>query len=155
MPSLAVSLADAPLRRRLQELLHQVEHLEPAMEDIADYMVRSTKTRIYRGGPSPDGDEWAPLSEETTVYFKGHSRPLIDSGELVHSIEVDSVDDTGFVISADADHASYMQEGVRRTSGRIPGKRVPARPFMGFSQTNLDRIRRMLIDHLAAANEAE
>jgi phage virion morphogenesis protein len=136
------------LSQRISELLHDVLHLEPVMEEAAEYMKRSTVNRILRSKTSPDGERWEAL-RDVTVNLKGHDRILFETGELANSIQVSDVSNDGFMITADAEHASYMQEGVKRTRGMIKNKKIPPRPFMGFSDENKRRIAKMIRDHLA------
>lgn len=136
------------LSQRISELLHDVLHLEPVMEEAAEYMKRSTVNRILRSKTSPDGERWEAL-RDVTVNLKGHDRILFETGELANSIQISDVSNDGFMITADAEHASYMQEGVKRTRGMIKNKTIPPRPFMGFSDENKRRIAKMIRDHLA------
>jgi phage gpG-like protein len=155
MPSIAVRLvADdlAKLNKRIKKLLHDALDLEPVMEEAAQYMKRSTVNRILRSKTSPEGERWEALSD-ATIALKGHDRPLFASGELAAGIYVEEITPDGFVIAADSDHASYMQNGVAVVKGAFKSKRpmpqIPARPFMGFSDENVRRISKMIRDHLA------
>lgn len=137
------------LNKRLTDLLHDALHLEPVMQEAAQYMQRSTVNRILRSKTSPEGERWKALRDVTIQLKNGNDSILFDSGELSRSIHIEDVSNHGFTISADADHASYMQQGVRRTKGMIKGKKVPPRPFMGFSEENNRRIAKMIRDYLA------
>jgi phage virion morphogenesis protein len=136
------------LSARIDTLLARATNLQPFMEDAAEYMVRSTQNRILRQKVSPDGEPWEELSEYSTIRLKGHDSQLFETGELARSIEVDYVSSRSMRIIANTDYASYMQEGVGETGGMIPGKEVPARPFMGFSEANARRIGEMLRKHI-------
>ncbi|MGX9944870.1 phage virion morphogenesis protein [Bradyrhizobium denitrificans] len=136
------------LHKRIAELLHDVLHLEPVYAEAAEYMKRSTVNRILRSKTSPDGERWEAL-RDVTVNLKGHDRILFETGDLANSIQVGDVSHDGFVLTASAKHASYMQDGIRRTRGMIKNKTVPPRPFMGFSDENKRRIARMIRDYLA------
>ncbi|WP_316200906.1 MULTISPECIES: phage virion morphogenesis protein [unclassified Bradyrhizobium] len=146
----------ARLNARLTKLLHDAEHLHPVMEQAAEYMQRATINRILRTKMSPEGERWAALSD-VTIALKGHDRPLFDSGELSRSIDVTDVADHGFELTADTEYASWMQNGFNHAGrkARRGGKRysksdkVPARPFMGFSEENVKRISKMIRDYLA------
>lgn len=143
MSSVSIHFNTRPYSERLEELLDRYDDMGEVMDDIADYMVRSIQNRILRLKRDPKtGQRWQPLAE-STIRKKGHSSILFDSGELARSVEVTNVEDDGFVVAAEADHASYMQFG---TTGR---RAVPARPFIGFSETNKRRIQRMMTDYLA------
>jgi phage virion morphogenesis protein len=144
---------------KLDGLIDRLGGLDDFWRDVAQYMVRSTQNRILRQkigqGKAPDGEPWAPLSQETTIPFKGHGHQLFQSGELAGSVYVADIHDKGFTISASADHAEYMQFGVSRTSGWIKGKKVPARPFMGFSETNIRTISKMLKKYLESSHTSD
>jgi len=142
------------LDKRLAELLHDVLHLEPVMKDTAEYMKRSTVNRILRSKTSPDGERWEAL-RDVTVNLKGHDRILFQSGELSRGIQIEDVSNDGFILSSTAlnedgePYSSYVQDGVKRTRGMIRGKKIPPRPFMGFSDENKRRIAKMIRDYLA------
>ncbi|ARQ95343.1 hypothetical protein [Bradyrhizobium phage BDU-MI-1] len=138
----------ARLNKRLADLLHDVLHLEPVMAEAAAYMKRSTENRFLRTNTAPNGERWAAL-RDVTLEMKGNDDILIDSGELSKSIQIDDVSATGFMISSNSDHASFMQDGVKRTGGWIRNKTIPPRPFLGFSDENKRRISKLIRDYLA------
>lgn len=142
---------------RLDEIQGRAENLRPAVNAVADYMVRSIKNR-FKTKRAPDGKMW-PANTETTIYLKkGRGSILIDSGNLKNSIRKTRMTSKGMAIVADAteprhgrSYASYMQRGVKRTSGKIPGKRIPPRPYMGYSKENVRRIGQIFKDYLDRA----
>jgi len=138
----------ARLNKRLADLLHDALHLEPVFEEAAEYMKRSTVNRILRSKTSPDGERWEAL-RDVTVNLKGHDRILFQEGGLAAGIQVEDVSNDGFVLGSAAKYSSVHQEGFYPTIGMIPGKRIPARPFMGFSEENKRRIAIMIRDYLA------
>jgi phage virion morphogenesis protein len=155
MPSLSVRLESADLARlnsRISKLLHDTLNLEPVWAEAAEYMKNSTANRILRTKMSPEGERWEALSD-VTIALKGHDRPLFQSGELAGGINILDVSNDGFMITADAPYASYMQKGVKKVKGAFKSKRpqpqIPARPFMGFSDENVRRISKMVRDYLA------
>jgi phage virion morphogenesis protein len=136
------------LNKRIAELLHDALHLEPIYAEAAEYMKRSTVNRILRSKNGPNGERWKAL-EDVTVNLKGNDTILFQEGALAESIRVDEVTNDGFVLGAHAKHASTMQDGFYPTTGMIKGKRIPPRPFMGFSDENKRRIAIMIRDYLA------
>jgi phage virion morphogenesis protein len=133
---------------RLSELLNKLEHKQELMQDLARYMVRSTRNRILRQKVSPSGKPWAPLSEVTIALKDGRSQPLFDTGSLAESIAVAQASNDGFTVSSNVPYGGYMQFGVKRTGGFIPGRTIPARPFMGYSDANVRVIEKMIRKHL-------
>jgi phage gpG-like protein len=108
-----------------------------------------------RSKTDPDGERWAAL-REVTIKLKGGSESILfQSGELAKGIQVEDVTHDGFVLSSTAlnkegeSYSAYLQDGVRRTRGMIKGKKIPPRPFMGFSDENKRRIAKMVRDYLA------
>ena len=152
MPEISVSVAGmAAATRRLNGIIDHLEDLDDALEAIGEYMVNSTRTRIYRDHRSPDGEPWAPLAEGT-IKKKGHARPLYVTGTLANSVQVLEYDDGGVIVGTDdssSPYAEYMQEGFWHVRAR---RHIPARPFLGISDTNIARIRRILLDHIMEAN---
>jgi phage virion morphogenesis protein len=140
------------LSQRVKRLLQHSEHLAPAMELAAQYMVNSTRNRILRTKTGPDGEKWAAISE-LTAKLKGHDSILFETGTLANSIRVGDVSDHGFSIIADDQVASFLQNGVRKLKGmyrpKKPAPQIPARPFMGFSEENNKRIAQIIRNYLA------
>jgi phage virion morphogenesis protein len=140
------------LTKRLERLLHQAGNMRPVMQEAAEYMVNSTKNRILRTKRGPDGEKWAAISA-LTAELKGSTAIMFETGDLARSVQVGDVSDHGFMIFTDAEQASWLQGGVRQVKGKYrpktPRPQIPPRPFMGFSQSNIKRISKMLRDYLA------
>jgi phage virion morphogenesis protein len=151
MAGLKLDVDDRDLRRlskRIDTLLHDVLEMHTVYGEAAEYMKRSTENRILRSKTSPDGERWEAL-RDVTVNLKGNDTILVETGDLARSIKVSDVSNDGFELIADSAHASFMQEGIKRTRGLIKNKVVPPRPFMGFSDENKRRISKMIRDYLA------
>lgn len=138
----------ASLSKRLDDLSRRAQNLGPFFDDASAYMVNVVQNRILRTKKAPDGSRWPKLSELTSD-LKGHDTVLYQTGELARSVKADQATKNSISIKASADYAGYMHRGVKRTGGRWPGKEIPARPFMGFSDTNIKVISKMLKDHVA------
>jgi phage virion morphogenesis protein len=158
MAELQVKIESSDLRKlskRMSELLNDALHLESVYAQAAEYMKRSTVNRIVRSKTSPEGERWAALKDVTIKLKGGNDSILFQSGELARGIQIEDVSHEGFVLSSTAlnkegeAYSSYLQEGVKRTRGMIKGKKIPPRPFMGFSDENKRRIAKMIRDHLA------
>lgn len=157
MADLSVKIESGDLRKlnkRIADLLHDTLHMEEVYAQAAEYMKRSTVNRIVRSKTGPDGERWAAI-KEVTARLKQSDSILFDSGELSRGIQIEDVSNGGFVLSSTAlnkegePYSSYLQDGVKRTRGMIKGKKIPPRPFMGFSDENKRRISKMIRDYLA------
>jgi phage gpG-like protein len=130
--------------------------LLPLNKALATYMRNAVKQRIGRYKVGPDGTPWAPLKPSTIALRARigkmsakdaemmHFPIMQDSGDLLKGIDIGYVSAKGFEIKSRSPHSSYMQFGVEETSGFIPGKSVPARPFLGYSDENKRMIRKKI-----------
>jgi phage gpG-like protein len=126
---------DAALKR-LQAGLGDMS--EPANE-IGFFLARSARDRITKSLGAPDGSAWAAKSPFSRARDR---RPLIDSGEMVKDINHQYGPDFVEVIASGV-QVRTMQYGATKgaygatKSGRpIPFGDIPARPFMGLSDTD-------------------
>lgn len=63
-----IELKDDGLTARLDNLARMGRDLRPAMRDIGEYLVRSTKKR-FAAGEGPDDTAWAPNTAATLAGF--------------------------------------------------------------------------------------
>lgn len=126
------------------------------MNAIAEGLRTSTYERFQRS-EAPDGSRWKPSIRERS----GEGNTLIDSNALRTSIEA-KADATGAAVGTNKKYAATHQFGDERTirakngkylkfkvDGRfvsVPAVRVniPARPFLGISQSDDEEIRELL-----------
>ncbi|HHB11855.1 MAG TPA: hypothetical protein ENK62_01480 [Chromatiales bacterium] len=75
-----IEVDDREVIDALQRLTRHLADVRPALQDIGETLVHTTRRR-FATGTGPDGRPWKPLSP-VTVARKGHDRPLI--GETGH-----------------------------------------------------------------------
>ncbi|HID48327.1 MAG TPA: phage virion morphogenesis protein [Chromatiales bacterium] len=153
---ITIKIDDRGIQAALRRLQRQAGDLTPAMRDIGEYLVQSTKER-FAEGRAPDGASWAPNRPATLARKKG-SRPLIGeskrlSGEIFHRPGRDGVE-----VGSALEYAAVHQFGAKKgkfgktQKGRpIPWGDIPARPFLGLSDADRDEIVAILREHLARA----
>lgn len=142
----AIAADFAKTQEQVGLLKRRVENLEGLHAEIGQYLVNAIRNRLYSTKTAPDGTRWADNSE-VTKRLKGGSSVLYQSGELISSIRA-TADSRGAAVVANAPYASVHQNGYSPTKGMIPGKEIPARPFMGISAANRTRIARMVNAHI-------
>ncbi len=113
MPSIEVD--DREVTEALRRLQRRLTDLRPALQDIGETLVHTTRRR-FATGTGPDGRPWKPLSP-VTVARKGHDRPLI--GETGHLRQIryrldgrDAVE-----VGSGAEYAAVQQFGARKGAG--------------------------------------
>ena len=159
---------DDQLSPAIERALAACHDFTPAMDAVADVM-RQGVLRRFEAGEAPDGTPWKPSQR---VVERG-GETLIDTRRLISSITRDH-DATSAVVGTNVVYAAIHQLGgtiraIPKSKGgkgylwvkgktRANGKRLtvasvnmPARPFLGFGDTELREIPEIIGDHLRAA----
>ena len=140
--------------RRLRALVAAGHDLTPAMRDIGEYLVRSTKER-FADETDPVGAPWAPLSEHTKRRKRRNAgRVLTRDGHLGGTIAFQA-GPTSVEVGSPLIYAGTHQFGAEKGSfgstakGRpIPWGDIPAREFLGLSEPDRDELTDILRDYL-------
>ena len=141
--SIEIELDDQRINQVLDQLIRAGVSLTKPMADIGDQLLANTKGR-FETGQSPNGVPWAPLSDD---YIKskrkrksgGADAILILDGHLSGEMGLNSGDDW-MEITAPQVYAATHQFGRDN---------IPARPFLGFSDEDMDYIHQVLAEYLA------
>lgn len=170
---ITIQVQDKQVLDMLGELAKRCSNLQPAMKEIGEEIVASTKRR-FADGVAPDGTPWAANSTETTIPFylgafggshkkdgslsktgaarSAAKKPLTGETKALRTKINYQLDGTsGVRIGSPMEYAAMQQfGGTTSPSSMIPGKTIPARPFLGLSDADtsniLDIVRRYLVD---------
>lgn len=130
--------------KQLERLLDKVANPQPLLEEVGKSLQSSTRQRIRDTKVSPNGAAFAPWSFATARARERDGTAgggiLYRSGRLHDAIQY-QVNDRQVTVGVDstAPYAKFLQSGTPR---------MPARPFIGFSEQDLMMIRRVLKAHL-------
>ncbi|MEC8230216.1 MAG: phage virion morphogenesis protein [Pseudomonadota bacterium] len=119
--------------------------LEPAFEEIGDYLIRATEER-FKLELAPNGEQWEPLAPETLARKAGEDRILQQSGILRDQLNYQITGKT-LTFGSNQEYAATHQFG-REEDG------IPARPFLGLTTgpwRDEDEIVEILQGHLLDA----
>ena len=153
-----VEINDAQIRSAFASLQAALIDMSPAMDEIGQTMVLSTKARMQQG-ISPDGTPFAPRSAVTLARYAAEGRkygpkPLwltrTMQQNIAHAAMPDSVSWGSNAIQAAVMHFGAEQGefgaaiGRTKPSGKrpksqdyftpLPWGNIPARPFVGVSE---------------------
>jgi len=162
--SLTFTIEDDGLVEGIRMALAAAGDFTPAMAAIAGLMESGTRQR-FALGRDPEGKPWIPSQRA----IEDGGKTLIDRGHLRDSI-AGTHDATSAVVGTNLIYAAIHQKGgtirakpaapgidgsatkraLRTPFGPRASVKMPARPFLGFSQAEKDRILEILSDHLAA-----
>ena len=145
------------VQRRLDTLVRVGTDLSPAMRDIGEFLMQSTKDRFVEE-EDPEGSAWHPLSDATKAKKRRNVDKILTRDaylrNVVYQAEGDSVRIGSPMIYAGT-HQFGAEKGSFGSTGRgspIPWGDIPARPFLGLSDDDRDGvadiIRRFIIDEI-------
>jgi phage virion morphogenesis protein len=127
---------------QITKLLRNLQDTTPLLQNIGDHLVASSRARIRTTKADPDGNAWEPWAPATRAARikagTAGSGLLYDTGTLFNSITA-SISRNRAVVSTTVPYATYLQNGTIN---------MPARPFLGVSQGDMDAIRRFVTQHL-------
>lgn len=150
--AIEIRLEDTEVRARLTELIARGGDVSPALQEIGEVLTISTKDR-FAAEKSPDGAKWAPNSP-VTLERKTNPRILTESGLLGDLIQYKLQTVSGSVRSVEVGsnrvYAAMQQFGGTRAEWPHLWGDIPARPFLGTSASDRDRILEILRDYLTA-----
>ena len=145
---------DATLRG-LDRLAAAGRDLTPAMRDIGEHLLRTTRDR-FDTQEAADGTPWAPLSE-TTKQRKRRNRDKILTrdgflrGNLAYRAGADYVE-----VGSPSLYAGTHQFGAKKGAfgstakgAPVPWGDIPARPFLGLSSDDQSEIVQLITEHFA------
>ena len=144
-------------------LANTMDDMSPVMQDIGEYLLKSTRERFPKG-EAPDGSKWAPKSPITLAAYGARksnrvdARPLFGptgllSQQFSYTAAPDSVE-----WGSNRIYAAVMQSGAGKgafgTTSRgspIPWGNIPARPYLGVSDEDETQLVRIISDYLQSA----
>lgn len=170
--TVTVKIDDREILAALTRLSRKADRLGPAFKNIGEALLRSTQERFSRQ-VDPDGRRWKPLKASTAAgkAARGLSNMILRArGHLADTIRYQA-DNTGVRIGTNRIYGAIHQFGGKTSAHIIkpkkkqalawpggrhpvrgvnhPGSDIPARPFLGVSRQDKDRILEIISDHLA------
>jgi phage virion morphogenesis protein len=129
----------------MTKLLRRLSDTRPLLQKIGDHLVASSKARIRTTKTSPDGTPWEPWAQSTrearTKAGTAGSGLLYETGTLFRSIQA-TITRNRASVETSVPYAIYLQQGTPN---------MPARPFLGISESDQVAIRRFVELHLQKA----
>ena len=154
---ITIELDDAELRRTLGQLSAKLADPSPALRDLGEHLLRTTRDRFGQSQKrAPDGTPWA-RNTETTIARKGRDNPLYQSGMLQGQLRY-QLEPGGRAVAVGSNriYAAVQQfgqpkgaSGTTRRDSPIPWGDIPPRPFLGVSADDREAIIEILGDYLA------
>lgn len=169
--TLISKIDDRQIVKALDRLHAKAGRLAPAFKNIGEVVLRSTQDR-FSSQTDPDGRPWQRLKASTITgkSLRGHSTKILrQRGYLADSIRYQA-NESGVRIGTNRIYGAIHQFGDKTKAHVIrprnkkalawpggrhparavnhPGSLIPARPFLGLSRQDRDRILEVISDHL-------
>jgi len=169
--TLISKIDDREIVKALDRLHAKAGRMAPAMKNIGEVLLRSTQDR-FSSQTDPDGRPWQRLKASTIASkaLRGHSDKILrQRGYLSDSIRYQA-NEGGVRIGTNRIYSAIHQfggktkphvirpknkkalawPGARHPARAVnhPGSEIPARPFLGISRQDRDRILEVAGDHL-------
>jgi len=126
----------------LQQIINSLQNPAPLLDQVGQYLKKSTQERISTTKKSPSDQPWAPWADVTAMAREKKGTAgrglLFDSGALYDSIDY-QVQAKSVIVGAGVSYARFLQAGTFN---------MPARPFIGFSQQDKTNIHNMVVEYL-------
>lgn len=138
---------DREIVKALDRLHAKASRLAPAFKNIGEVLLRSTQDR-FSNQTDPDGRPWQRLKPSTVASKakRGHSDKILrQRGYLGDSIRY-RANEGGIRIGTNRIYGALHQFGGKAGRGRKVS--IPARPFLGISRQDHERILEVVSDHL-------
>lgn len=161
---ITVTLDDRALKVAIDGLQGRIANMRPALAAAAQ-VLREAAMQAFDESRSPDGKAWPRLKPASIVsrarrhspkgYVKNRARtlarfangkPLLDTGQLRNSIQIQRVTDTEAVVGTKLPHAAIHQFGGKAGRGRSVS--IPARPYLGWNRDAMREMADVLIRHM-------
>lgn len=134
----------------LRNLKESIGNITPALEEIGEVLVESTKQR-FESTTGPDGQRWEENSP-VTLEHKRSNRPLTgETGSLMDEIAWQLHDRDTLAIVSPMEYSAMQQFGGTKAEFPNLWGDIPARPILGISGEDSEEILDTIQSHLSAA----
>jgi len=167
-----IEINDEVIAARLAEIGRRISDPSPLMADLAELLLVSTQDRLAKG-IQPDGQPFAPRSPTTLKRYAKlgipFGPPLTARGDMARGIHAGSGPDYASV-GSNAIQAAVMHFGAQKGQfGSVQGKGfggstptiplpwgdIPARPFIGISDSDRSNILDELAEYVADSADGD
>ncbi|MDQ7002652.1 MAG: phage virion morphogenesis protein [Ghiorsea sp.] len=144
---ITIEVNDDEVQAALKRMIQAGQDFKPVFESIGEVMVHSTKKR-FADGKAPDGSKWQE-NTDFTLSRKTGADPLVgESKALSTGIYYDASSDA-LLIGSPQEYAAVQQFGAAQHEfGKAPWGDIPARPFLGISDSDRNAIEQLVQAHL-------
>tara|TARA_B100001245_G_scaffold230493_3_gene210184 strand:+ start:31930 stop:32418 length:489 start_codon:yes stop_codon:yes gene_type:complete len=161
--SLTVEVNDQEVTSALDALLASIGNVDPALKEIGEYLIDSTKQR-FRDSEAPDGSKWEDNSPVTLLNYASRfktkrasriqkKKPGIGETKQLSTQILYQVVNGELLIGSPMIYAGTFHYGAKKGQygKRTPWGVIPKRPFLGLSDDDREACLEIIRAHFALA----
>jgi phage virion morphogenesis protein len=133
-----IEFDDDDVRNALQRLISLTGDASPALRNIGEILVPSTRRR-FETKIGPDGETWED-NAEATIARKGRNNPLYEHGDLKRQIFYQLTGTDTLEVGSSLPYAAMQQFGGTKAEFPWLWGDIPERPFLGVSDDDKEAI---------------
>ncbi|XPV77684.1 MAG: phage virion morphogenesis protein [Desulfovibrio sp.] len=127
----------------LKGALRKIQETQDVMEQAGEILVNSTKLR-FKDQADPEGKAWDSSQRAEAV----GGQTMVESGQLRSSI-VAQVSSKTLLVGTNKEYGAIHQFGGE--AGRGKKVKIPARPYLGFTEEDRQEIQDALADFMRSS----
>jgi len=139
---IVVNGSTAIISQAIKSLRDQSKSLAEPNAEVGEYLIESHQDR-FDDAVSPEGDSWEPLSEEYKARSKRPSDILIEDGILKGTLNYNAGQNE-LLFGTPMEYGAAHHFGYEK-------RNLPARPWLGLSDTDVDVVVSIFRAHLSEA----
>lgn len=156
---ISVEFNDAEVQAALGSIAAALTDMSKPMNEIGMFLVASTEQR-FDDTEAPDGSQWAPRSPVTlAIYARQQAKygPVLHKSGVMRQSIFHSYGPDEVTVGSNVIQAAVMQFGAAKGSlgPRSPWGTIPARPFIGLSDSDRQGVLDIIGEWLESAASGE
>jgi phage virion morphogenesis protein len=143
-----IELDNEKVQQALTRLQRRVGDIRPALKNIGEALLDSIDRR-FAAQQAPDGTPWDG-NAPATIERKGFDNPLVgaEMSLTLRSQNIYQLDGDTLLVGNTMEYAAMQQFGGTKAQFPQLWADIPARPFIGISVLDEDRIIEIITDHI-------
>lgn len=143
MAGVRIEVKDREVLAVLDELADRIANIDEPLRDIGEHLLNTTRERFDRQ-VAPDGTPWAPLNPAYRARKKKNADKILVLDGYLYGLLRYQVSDSELELGTDRVYGATHQLGD-------PERNIPARPYLGISDTDREDVLDILREYLEEA----
>jgi len=144
------------IREAINRLAERGQDLRPVFADIGEYLHQAHYER-FKQGVDPEGNDWTPLNPDYQKRKEANKDKILILGDVLGFKLAPQPTAETLLFGTNLDYGATHQFGrgrtARKKTGTVYDAKIPARPFLGLSDADVDEVKWLLGEWLTGAED--